>query len=134
MENSHSHTDPQTRLNDHLQKNDILISQQHGFRANLSTSHQLLRVVEYVKTGFAENKSTGAVFLDIQKAFDRNKLLDYLPLRGRHSNSGAKRKPTNTSTSTTQTLGETGTLALHLENRTECRKNGGSLLFSPHKE
>ncbi|GFT43964.1 RNA-directed DNA polymerase from mobile element jockey [Trichonephila clavipes] len=59
------------RLNDHLQKNDILIPQQHGFRANLSTSHQLLRVVEYVKTGFAENKSTGAVFLDIQKAFDR---------------------------------------------------------------
>ncbi|GFU66258.1 RNA-directed DNA polymerase from mobile element jockey [Trichonephila clavipes] len=120
------------RLNDHLQQNDILIPQQHGFRANLSTSHQLLRMVEYVKTGFAENKSTGAVFLDIQKAFDRNKLLDYLPLRGRHSNSGAKRKPTNTSTSTTQTLGETGTLALHLENRTECRKNGGSLLFSQH--
>ncbi|GFX02155.1 RNA-directed DNA polymerase from mobile element jockey [Trichonephila clavipes] len=59
------------RLNDHLQINDILIPQQHGFRANLSTSHQLLRVVEYVKTGFAENKSTGAVFLDIQKAFDR---------------------------------------------------------------
>ncbi|GFT45918.1 RNA-directed DNA polymerase from mobile element jockey [Trichonephila clavipes] len=59
------------RLNDHLQNNDILIPQQHGFRANLSTSHQLLRVVEYVKTGFAENKSTGAVFLDIQKAFDR---------------------------------------------------------------
>ncbi|GFU03260.1 RNA-directed DNA polymerase from mobile element jockey [Trichonephila clavipes] len=28
-------------------------------------------MVEYVKTGFAENKSTGAVFLDIQKAFDR---------------------------------------------------------------
>ncbi|GFW41662.1 RNA-directed DNA polymerase from mobile element jockey [Trichonephila clavipes] len=59
------------RLNDHLQQNDILIPQQHGFRANLSTSHQLLRMVEYVKTGFAENKSTGAVFLDIQKAFDR---------------------------------------------------------------
>ncbi|GFW03842.1 putative RNA-directed DNA polymerase from transposon BS [Trichonephila clavipes] len=59
------------RLNNHLQINNILIPQQHGFRANLSTSHQLLRVVEYVKTGFAENKSTGAVFLDIHKAFDR---------------------------------------------------------------
>ncbi|GFS97570.1 RNA-directed DNA polymerase from mobile element jockey [Trichonephila clavipes] len=59
------------RLNDHLQQNDILIPQQHGFRANLSTSHQLLRVVEYVKTGYAENKSTGDVFLDIQKAFNR---------------------------------------------------------------
>ncbi|GFU00916.1 probable RNA-directed DNA polymerase from transposon X-element [Trichonephila clavipes] len=51
--------------------NDILIPQQHGFRAGLSASHQLLRVVEYIKTGFRDRKSTGAVFLDIQKAFDR---------------------------------------------------------------
>ncbi|GFW25891.1 RNA-directed DNA polymerase from mobile element jockey [Trichonephila clavipes] len=58
------------RLINHLQ-NNILIPQQHGFRANLSTSHQLLRVVEYVKTGFAENKSTEAVFLDLQKVFER---------------------------------------------------------------
>ncbi|GFX21900.1 hypothetical protein TNCV_2311781 [Trichonephila clavipes] len=40
-------------------------------RPQLSTSHQLLRVVEYAKSGFKENKCTGAVFLDIQKAFDR---------------------------------------------------------------
>ncbi|GFT98000.1 RNA-directed DNA polymerase from mobile element jockey [Trichonephila clavipes] len=45
--------------------------QQHGFRPQLSTSHQLLRVVEYAKSGFKEKKYTGAVFLDIQKAFDR---------------------------------------------------------------
>ncbi|GFU27925.1 uncharacterized protein TNCV_450191 [Trichonephila clavipes] len=56
----------------HLNDNDILIPQQHGFRAGLSTSHQLLRVVEYIKSGFQDRKSTGAVFLDIQKAFDRN--------------------------------------------------------------
>ncbi|GFV92328.1 RNA-directed DNA polymerase from mobile element jockey [Trichonephila clavipes] len=60
-----------TRSNQHLIDYDILIPQQHGFRANLSTSHQLLRVVEYIKTGFANKKSTGAVFLDIQKAFDK---------------------------------------------------------------
>ncbi|GFV33617.1 RNA-directed DNA polymerase from mobile element jockey [Trichonephila clavipes] len=42
------------RLTNHLQTNAILIPQQHGFRANLSTSHQLLHVVD-VKTGFAEN-------------------------------------------------------------------------------
>ncbi|GFU16764.1 RNA-directed DNA polymerase from mobile element jockey [Trichonephila clavipes] len=52
-------------------KAEILISQQHGFRPQLSTSHQLLRVVEYAKSGFKEKKYTGAVFLDIQKAFDR---------------------------------------------------------------
>ncbi|GFU80900.1 RNA-directed DNA polymerase from mobile element jockey [Trichonephila clavipes] len=55
----------------HLNDNDILIPQQHGFRAGLSTSYQLLRVVEYIKTGFRDRKSTGVVFLDIQKAFDR---------------------------------------------------------------
>ncbi|GFX63089.1 probable RNA-directed DNA polymerase from transposon X-element [Trichonephila clavipes] len=60
-----------SRLNDHLNTNKILISQQHGFRPQLSTSHQLLRVVEYAKSGFKEKKYTGAVFLDIQKAFDR---------------------------------------------------------------
>ncbi|GFX70396.1 RNA-directed DNA polymerase from mobile element jockey [Trichonephila clavipes] len=60
-----------SRLNDFLATNKILISQQHGFRPQLSTSHQLLRVVEYAKSGFKEKKCTGAVFLDIQKAFDR---------------------------------------------------------------
>ncbi|GFU52635.1 hypothetical protein TNCV_1688301 [Trichonephila clavipes] len=49
-----------------------------------------------------------------------HKVLDYLPLRRRYSNSGEKRKPTNTDTPTTQTPGETGTLALHLENSTKC--------------
>ncbi|GFU07187.1 RNA-directed DNA polymerase from mobile element jockey [Trichonephila clavipes] len=60
-----------SRLNDFLTTNKILISQQHGFKPQLSTSHQLLRVVEYAKSGFKEKKCTGAVFLDIQKAFDR---------------------------------------------------------------
>ncbi|GFW10301.1 probable RNA-directed DNA polymerase from transposon X-element [Trichonephila clavipes] len=61
----------QKRLCQHLNDNDILIPQQHGFRAGLSTTHQLLRVMEYIKTGFRDRKSTGAVFLEIQKAFDR---------------------------------------------------------------
>ncbi|GFU36978.1 probable RNA-directed DNA polymerase from transposon BS [Trichonephila clavipes] len=52
-------------------KNNILIPEQHGFRPDLSTTHQLLRVVETIKSGFKNKKSTGAVFLDIQKAFDR---------------------------------------------------------------
>ncbi|GFW10231.1 probable RNA-directed DNA polymerase from transposon BS [Trichonephila clavipes] len=57
-----------SRLNDHLSANKILISQQHG---QPSTSHQLLRIVEYIKTRFKDKRSTGAIFLDIQKAFDR---------------------------------------------------------------
>ncbi|GFU76544.1 probable RNA-directed DNA polymerase from transposon BS [Trichonephila clavipes] len=60
-----------TRLYQHVDTNNILIPEQHGFRPDLSTTHQLLRVVETIKSGFNDKKSTGAVFLDIQKAFDR---------------------------------------------------------------
>ncbi|GFU60525.1 probable RNA-directed DNA polymerase from transposon X-element [Trichonephila clavipes] len=59
------------RLYHHVEENNILIPEQRGFRPDLSTTHQLLRVVETIKSGFKNKKSTGAVFLDIQKAFDR---------------------------------------------------------------
>ncbi|GFU84410.1 RNA-directed DNA polymerase from mobile element jockey [Trichonephila clavipes] len=59
------------RLNDQLEREKILIPEQHGFRLRLSTSHQLLRVVEFIKEGNSKDECTTAVFLDIQKAFDR---------------------------------------------------------------
>ncbi|GBM80715.1 RNA-directed DNA polymerase from mobile element jockey [Araneus ventricosus] len=59
------------RLNEHLENNNVLIPEQFGFRKNLSTTHQLLRVTEYIEEGFSNKQKTGAVFLDIQKAFDR---------------------------------------------------------------
>ncbi|GFW59949.1 probable RNA-directed DNA polymerase from transposon X-element [Trichonephila clavipes] len=59
------------RLNDHLENENILVPEQHGFRPRLSTTHQLLRVVEYIKDGIDRHQYTAAVFLDIQKAFDR---------------------------------------------------------------
>ncbi|GBO19565.1 putative RNA-directed DNA polymerase from transposon BS [Araneus ventricosus] len=40
-------------------------------RESLTTTHQLLRVVEYITSGFEKGECTGAVFLDVQKAFDR---------------------------------------------------------------
>ncbi|GFT83325.1 uncharacterized protein TNCV_1555481 [Trichonephila clavipes] len=60
-----------TRLNDYLEREKILIPEQHGFRPRLSTSHQLLRVIEFIKEGNNKDECTAAVFLDIQKAFDR---------------------------------------------------------------
>ncbi|GFY16790.1 probable RNA-directed DNA polymerase from transposon X-element [Trichonephila clavipes] len=60
-----------TRLNAFLENENILVPEQHGFRPRLSTSHQLLRVVEYIKDAFDRNQHVAAVFLDIQKAFDR---------------------------------------------------------------
>ncbi|GFS74203.1 RNA-directed DNA polymerase from mobile element jockey [Trichonephila clavipes] len=59
------------RHNDHLERENILIPEQHGFRPRLSTSHQLLRVVEFIKEGNNKDECTAAVFLDIQKVFDR---------------------------------------------------------------
>ncbi|GFW35940.1 RNA-directed DNA polymerase from mobile element jockey [Trichonephila clavipes] len=59
-----------TRMCHHVDSTNLIIPEQHGFRPNLSTSHQLLRVVETVRSGFEKQKSTGAVFLDKQKALD----------------------------------------------------------------
>ncbi|GFX57956.1 RNA-directed DNA polymerase from mobile element jockey [Trichonephila clavipes] len=44
---------------------------QYGFTRNLSTYHPLLGLTEKITAGFQRGRSTGAVFLDIQKAFDR---------------------------------------------------------------
>ncbi|GFT14981.1 putative RNA-directed DNA polymerase from transposon BS [Trichonephila clavipes] len=59
------------QTNDFLETNKILIPEQHGFRPRLSTTHQLLRVVKYIKEGNNMGQCTAAVFLDIEKAFDR---------------------------------------------------------------
>ncbi|GBM31657.1 putative RNA-directed DNA polymerase from transposon X-element [Araneus ventricosus] len=48
-----------------------LIPYQFGFRKNLSTVQQLLRITEFVREGMDEGWDTGAVFLDIAKVFDR---------------------------------------------------------------
>ncbi|GBL94713.1 putative RNA-directed DNA polymerase from transposon X-element [Araneus ventricosus] len=59
------------KLNEHRIGNKILCLEQFGFRKSLTTNHQLLRVVEYITKGFDRGECTAAVFLDIQKAFDR---------------------------------------------------------------
>ncbi|GFT79576.1 RNA-directed DNA polymerase from mobile element jockey [Trichonephila clavipes] len=72
MEDSGRCTDTKTCQTQRLsRKENILIPEQHGFRPRLITSHQLLRVVEFIKEGNNKDECTAAVFLDIQKAFDR---------------------------------------------------------------
>ncbi|GBO41187.1 RNA-directed DNA polymerase from mobile element jockey [Araneus ventricosus] len=55
----------------HAKKIKIPIPQQFGFTAQLSTTHQLLCIVEHIHEGKNSNLATAAIFLDIAKAFDK---------------------------------------------------------------
>lgn len=59
------------RLNGYLYPNKIIIPQQFGFQRKLSTSHQLLRVTEYITAGKSAKLTSIGVFLDVEKAFDK---------------------------------------------------------------
>ncbi|GFW62661.1 probable RNA-directed DNA polymerase from transposon X-element [Trichonephila clavipes] len=59
------------RLKNFINENNLLNPNQYGFTNKLSTFHPLLRLTEHISEDFQKKKSTGAVFLDIQKAFDR---------------------------------------------------------------
>ena len=48
----------------------LLRNEQFGFRPEHSTSLQLARLVERITRNFGEKGLTGAVFLDVAKAFD----------------------------------------------------------------
>jgi len=44
---------------------------QFGFRSNHSTVQQLFRITEHISTSFEKHCHTGAVFIDVSKAFDK---------------------------------------------------------------
>ncbi|GFS67365.1 RNA-directed DNA polymerase from mobile element jockey [Trichonephila clavipes] len=54
-----------------FQDSNFINPNQFGFTKRLSTCHPLLRLTKKIASGFQRGRSTGAVFLDIQKAFDR---------------------------------------------------------------
>jgi hypothetical protein len=58
------------RIDSHTTSNSIIIDAQFGFRKSFSTTHQLKRVVNQLKENKTQRKSTGAIFMDIEKAFD----------------------------------------------------------------
>ncbi|GFU72284.1 probable RNA-directed DNA polymerase from transposon BS [Trichonephila clavipes] len=59
------------RIHNHIYNSNFLNPNQYGFTKTLSTYHPLLRLTERISSGFQNGYTTGAVFLDIQKAFDR---------------------------------------------------------------
>jgi exonuclease III len=59
------------RLLSHFKKHSTIRNEQFGFKAKHSTDHQLIRLTEHITKGFGRGHVTGAVFLDVEKAFDR---------------------------------------------------------------
>ena len=59
------------RLYWYLEANKILNTAQAGFRNGNRTEHQLFRLSQRIIDGFHNKKSTTAVFVDLQQAYDR---------------------------------------------------------------
>ena len=72
------------QLYSHLTVNNLLSSSQSGFRSQYSTATTIIDVQDYILNNMDEGKVTGAIFLDLKKAFDTvdhqlliNKLMNY---------------------------------------------------------
>jgi len=59
-----------TRLTNWTTEKNILIREQAGFRANRSTQDVIFKLIESTKKNLHENKKTGAILFDFEKAFD----------------------------------------------------------------
>lgn len=51
----------------------VIPDEQHGFRTKHGAIlvHQLMKVIEFATDGFNRNQSTGAIFLNVGKVFNR---------------------------------------------------------------
>ena len=58
------------RLDEFLNKCNILSPSQNGFRSSMSTTEALLDLVEEITSSLEKNKYTVGVFIDLKKAFD----------------------------------------------------------------
>jgi hypothetical protein len=55
----------------HIEERGLLNTSQFGFRARHSTALQCRRITDHLTLNLKNNMSTAAVFLDIEKAFDK---------------------------------------------------------------
>ncbi len=58
------------RLEQSVDKNNVLSNSQYGFRSSMSTSHALTDLVEEISESIDAKLYTLGVFIDINKAFD----------------------------------------------------------------
>ena len=60
-----------SRLVWHLEKRNILIPEQTGFRHHHSTEDKVAYIAQHIEDGFQDKRHTLAVWLDMEKAFDK---------------------------------------------------------------
>ena len=58
------------QLYEFLETNGMLGQSQFGFRKNRSTQHAVTLLTDQIRQGMDQGKFTGAVFVDLSKAFD----------------------------------------------------------------
>ena len=58
------------RLDSYLKSNNILCTNQFGFRKNSNTSDAIIEFLDYVYSSLDKKQSTIAVYLDFSKTFD----------------------------------------------------------------
>ena len=58
------------RLDEWIMKNNLISNVQSGFRRHRQTKDHLLRIIQTCQSSFNKNQKVGAVFIDIEKAFD----------------------------------------------------------------
>ena len=73
------------QLSHYLEENNLLCPFQYGFRKGRSTEQSITTLVDFIRSNMDESKITGAVYIDLRKAFDTVDhacLLAKLPLYG----------------------------------------------------
>ena len=58
------------KLDNFIEKNNILSESQYGFRTNWSTALAIMEIIEEITTAIDRRKYTIGVFIDLKKAFD----------------------------------------------------------------
>jgi hypothetical protein len=57
-------------LSQHLHSNNILVTEQPGFRKGISTENATFRITDSVFTSINQKMHVGGIFCDLAKAFD----------------------------------------------------------------
>ena len=73
------------QLTDYLETNNLLNGNQFGFRRKRSTRDAVTKLTDHIRTNMDDSKVTGALFMDLRKAFDtvnHSCLLSKLPYYG----------------------------------------------------